>query len=265
MHLVRSLLAALLYAAPLLVQALPIRVVNEAGLSQPQIAAMLREYRAWAQRVYTYNRVQQPLPVNLVITQHVAIGYYWEPNVYLPVSDADEMLETWIHELAHHATGHQSSFFFKEGIAAHTLEKLFTEDGRIPQGFPQYGQPNDVWVRLFLEREQLPPLRRLMALHGYDVSTREADFRSWQTYIVGASFVGWLIRTQGYAAFSEAFREEQLGARAAELERGWRETIRAQGFVAFDPADYLPSSARYRHYAERLRAGTAPHATAAGS
>lgn len=241
-------LPAQLPAAPV------ITLVNDAGLPADQIESLRSDYSRWAVRVYRYNHVSTPLPVNLVLTRKVPFGYYVRPNVYVPPDTADEMLETWVHELAHHATGHQSSFFFKEGIAVNTLEALFAEDHRVPQGFPQYGARNDAWVSLFINRNQLPPLVDLMRREGYDNSSADNDFRSWQVYIAGGSFMGWLIRTEGYDTFRTVFWDEELGARGADWERRWRDFIRNQKLADLNPAEMLPETARYRRYAERLRA-----------
>lgn len=229
-----------------------IRVIDETHMPLAQRDAMMADYESWAVRVYRYLHVTDPLPVNLVITRNASFGYYRRPNVYVPPAHAGEMLETWVHELAHHATGHHSSFFFKEGIASHTLEALFAQDGRVPQGFPQYGQTNDAWVDLFDRSGELPALDRVMARSRYDGSSPNADFRSWQVYIVAASFVGWLIRNEGYEAFERAFANEGLGSSAAEWERRWLQDLRGRSFKTFVPADQLPSRARYRYYADRL-------------
>lgn len=230
-----------------------IRVIDETRMPTSRLAALETDFRRWAPRVYNYLHVEAPSPVRLLITRRVSIGYYLAPTVYLPPSDADEMLETWVHELAHHATGHDSSFFFKEGIASHTLEALFAQDGTVPQGFPQYGQGNDAWVELFRRRGELPPLATMMAMASYDGSSRESDFRSWQVYIVAASFSGWLIRTQGFETFREQFRSADLGTRHAEWERRWLADLRGQPFKEFSAADYLPTRPRYGHYADRLQ------------
>ncbi|MGQ0697987.1 MAG: hypothetical protein ACT4PZ_07065 [Panacagrimonas sp.] len=232
----------------------PIRMIDETDMPAAERDAMMVDYEAWALRVYRYLHVADPLPVNLVVSRRVRIGYYARPNVYVPaVTDEGEMLETWVHELSHHATGHDSTFFFKEGIASHTLEALFLQDGRVPQGFPQYGQTNDAWVSLFDRSGELPALTKMMELDSYDAASRESDFRSWQVYIVGASFVGWLIRNEGFDTFAKAFASEELGPRAAEWERRWLKDVRAQSFKAFAPVEQLPDRARYRYYADRLK------------
>lgn len=240
-------------------QAIPeIRVIDETGMPRAQLDALEAEFRLWAPRVYAYLQVEQPPPVRLVLTRRVRIGYYRHPTVYVPLSDADEMLETWVHELAHHATGHDSSFFFKEGIATHTLEELFAPQARVPQGFPQYGQSNDAWVELFRRRGELPSLATMMAMASYDASSREGDFRSWQVYIVAASFSAWLIRNEGYARFRECFERASLGSQHQEWERRWLADLRARPFEEFSAASFLPDRPRYRDYAERLSAGRAP-------
>jgi hypothetical protein len=240
----------LLLACPAM--AAEILLVNEAGLPEAQVAQLRKDFTTWGERVYRYNHVASPQPVQAVITRRAGFGAYVEETIYIPPDAPGEMLETWVHELAHHATGHDSRFFLKEGIAVNTLEALFAEDQRIPEGWPQYSQRNDAWVSLFMQRGLLPPLQSLVDMDGYDGSGRDGDFRSWQAYIIGGSFVGWLIRNQGYDVFRQVFGNEELGPRAAEWERRWLDSIRQQKLPAFDPRDYLPSSARYQNFARRL-------------
>ena len=244
-----GLLATTAAAAP------ELRFVNDAGLPTAKLRQLQADYGLWAQRVYRLNHLARPTPATVVITRQVNIGYYTRPNVYLPPDDDPrEMLETFVHELAHHATGHESSFFFKEGIASHTAEALFAEQGERIEGWPQYGIATDAWVSLFQQRGQLPALQSLVDKSGYDGSTREADFRSWQTYLVAASFIGWLIEHEGYDTFKSVFREETLGERHAEWERRWLADIKARALPPFDVAKALPQTARYAYYARRLRA-----------
>lgn len=230
-----------------------IRVIDETRMAPARRTRVETEFRRWAPRVYSYLGVARPLPLNLVFTDRIGIGYYARPNLYVPPSDELEMLETWIHELAHHATGHQSNFFFKEGVATHTLEALFLRENRVPLGFPQYGQTNDAWVQLFLARDRVPPLADLMAQQRYDGRSAESDFRSWQVYVIAASFVGWLIRNEGLDAFRRVFDAESLGADGTGWERRWREALLRSPRVDFDPAMHLPDRPRYRRYVERLR------------
>jgi hypothetical protein len=244
------LIVGLLLASPAM--AAEIRLVNDADLPEAQFAQLRKDFSAWAARVYRYNHVTDPLPATAVITRRAGFGAYVDDTIYIPPDSVGEMLETWVHELAHHATGHDSSFFLKEGIAVNTLEALFAEDHRIPDGWPQYGQRNDAWVSLFLQRGLLPPLQQLIDMDGYDGSGHEGDFRSWQAYIIGGSFVGWLIRNESYDAFREVFRNQKLGPKTAEWERRWLDSIRQQKLPPFDPKDYLPKSARYQYFVRRV-------------
>jgi hypothetical protein len=170
-----------------------------------------------------------------------------------PDDDAEEMLESWIHELTHHATGQDSSFFLKEGIATHTLEALFLRERRVPQGWPNYGQTCDAWVSLYQQRGKMMPLREALAWPHFDGSSADGDFKSWQLYNVGGSFTGWYISRYGYAHFREAFRKEWPAEDSAVLERAWLGWIAAQKLPRFDPAKALPDSPRYRGFVERLQ------------
>lgn len=234
---------------------LQIRVVNQAGLSEPRVQSLLADFRTWGERVYSYLNASHVAPLRLVLTNDAGYGYYSQGSLYIPPADRDEMLETWVHELAHHVTGHNSSFFFKEGIASHTLEALFASADRIPQGWPQYGVPIDAWVHLFRKRGELPPLTQ--ALAGSSAwrqrdDGREADFRSWQIYLIGASFSGWYLQRYGHAAFQQAFTAKRPAQPLAELEKLWLQHLDARKYAEFDPARHLPPRERYRYFARRL-------------
>jgi len=227
-----------------------IRVENDAGLPPAEIESVVKDFRAWAVRVYAYTR-SEPGPVTLQLTRKVPFGFYRDRTVLMPPSkDRWEMLDNWVHELTHHATGHDSSFFFKEGIAVHTLEKLFAEEGRVPQTWPQFGQSTDAWVALYRARGKLPSLKQALTWPRY---LREDDFGSWQIYNIAGSFVGWYLATYGHAAFHEAFAQEWPEQDSGELERRWLAALAAKKPKSFDPQAVLSRTARYQAYARRLR------------
>lgn len=226
-------------------------LINEAGLPAARVQALQAQFAALTPKVYALFGSRAPAPVEAVLSRDIDIGYYDEGRIGLPADHGDaDLRETWVHELAHHATGQASSFLMKEGVASYAVEALWRADGQaLPEGWPQYGQSLDAWVALFAARGQLPPLRRFFDLPGYQGG--DGDFRSWQAYVVGGSFVGWLLRTHGIAAFRDAFaRGEPEGLDA--LEQAWRADLDRAGWPAFDPADYLPASPRYRRYLQRL-------------
>lgn len=231
-----------------------IQVENEAAVPAAELESILRDFRQWATRVYRYHGVAQPAPVTLRLTRKVPFGFYRSGTVLLPpATDRWEMLDNWVHELTHHVTGHDSSFFFKEGMAVHTLEALFAEEGRVPATWPQFGRGTDDWVRLYAARGRLPPLAEALAWPRYRGATPEEDFRSWQVYNVAGSFVGWYRRTHGVAALREAFAREWPAQDSGELERAWLAGVQRHEKAVFDPAAVLPmKSARYREYAKRL-------------
>ena len=235
-----------------LASAQELRILDQAGAGKANIAALRARLTPWTPRVYQYLHSGDLAPIQLVLTRDAGPGLHVEDKILISPDD-HELLETWIHELAHHVTGHDSSFFFKEGIATHTLEALFAQDHRVPLGWPQYGQSNDAWVNLFLLRGQMQSLGEAMGREEYQGFPPEKDFRSWQIYCIAGSFVGWLIRSEGYGAFRRAFDEESLGERGAELEQAWLNYIRHQNPAAFEPMDYLPDGRRYRGFAQRLK------------
>ncbi|HVT37162.1 MAG TPA: hypothetical protein VHE37_16365 [Nevskiaceae bacterium] len=247
-----SLLLPLCAAAAVPVQ---LSIDNQAKLPEAQVQAMRDEYAAWAQRVYAYLHVNAPAPVHIALTRDAHVGMYVDDTLYMPPDEHDEMLETFIHELAHQATGHESSFFFKEGIATHTLEALYAQDGKIPQGWPQYGEPCDAWVALFAARHQLLSLREALYWAHFDGHDADGDYRSWQIYLMGASFARWFIGAYGYDAYKKMFDTQQLPAAAEKLEHRWLAAVAAEKFAPFDPAHELPRGERYQGYARRLRGG----------
>ncbi|HUS23780.1 MAG TPA: hypothetical protein VM369_02445 [Candidatus Binatia bacterium] len=251
-------LALVSFAAPADTR-IVIRVQDDVGLPPAKLAAMVREYTHWAHLVYGYNEVHDPAPVTLHITRKVPVAMYGDGVVDLPPDDdAEEMLESWVHELTHHATGQDSSFFFKEGIATHTLEALLLRQRRVPAGWPNYGQACDAWVALYRERGRWIPLREALAWAHYDGSSAEADFRSWQLYNIAGSFVGWYVARHGYAHFREAFRKEWPAEDSFRLEQAWLADVAARKPERFDPAAALPPGERYRGFATRLRPAPAP-------
>jgi hypothetical protein len=232
-----------------------IEVENDAGVPPAELESILRDFRPWAERVYAYNQVGAPKPVTLKLTRKVRFGFHRNGTVWLPPSkNRWEMLDNWVHELTHHATGSDSSFFFKEGIAVHTLETLFALEGRVPATWPQFGQATDAWVAVYVARERMPKLDELLTWPRYLGATRDDDFRSWQVYNIAGSFCGWYIRRYGHAAFREAFAREWPAQDSAGLQRAWLADIAAGKPASFDPAKVLPvKNPRYRAYAERLR------------
>lgn len=232
-----------------------INVENEAAVPAAELDSIVQDFRAWAVRVYAYNHVTHPAPVTLRLTRKVPFGFYEGDSVIMPPSDDRwEMLDNWVHELTHHATGHDSSFFFKEGIAVHTLEHLFGENGRVPDTWPQFGRTTDAWVNLYVARGQMMKLRDALMQEGWQGGTADSDFHSWQIYNLAGSFIGWYIGRYGYAAFHQAFVDEWPAQDTAQLERDWLASIRDQKLAPFDPAIVLPlKNPRYQRYLERLQ------------
>ncbi|HUP90945.1 MAG TPA: hypothetical protein VM074_01760 [Solimonas sp.] len=229
-----------------------IDVVNDAHVPPQRLDPLLEQFRDWGARVYAHLQPRDPGPVGLVLTERAGPGLYIGDKVYIRPDD-DEMLETWVHELAHHATGHDSSFLFKEGVAVHTLEKLFADERRVPGGWPNYGATSDDWVRLYAARGQLPALQVAVDWPGYQGQGPEQDYRSWQIYLIGGSFVGWMIRTQGMNDFKDQFLEERPRGDLDKLQRQWLDSIRSDAPL-IDASALLPDGKRYRGFAQRLSA-----------
>jgi len=237
-----------------------IHVDNDAGVPPAEIESILRDFRPWAERVYAYHQVSDPAPVTLKLTRKVPFGFYRGGTVLLPPSkDRWEMLDNWVHELTHHAVGSDSSFFFKEGAAVHTLEALFAQEGRVPATWPQFGRTTDEWVALYVARDRMPALADVLAWPRYRGGTKDEDFRSWQIYNIAASFTGWYRRRYGFEAWRDAFRREWPAQDSAKLQREWLADVAARKPEVFDPAKVLPmKSARYRGYAQRLTPAPMP-------
>ena len=232
-----------------------IEVDNEAGVPAAELDSIMKDFRTWAVRVYSYHQLRDPAPVTLKLTRKVPFGFYSDGVVLLPPSkDRWDMLDNWVHELTHHAVGHDSSFFFKEGAAVHTLEKLFGDAGRVPATWPQFGQTTDAWVATYVAAGRMPKLADVFAWPRYRGDTPENDFRSWQIYNLAGSFTGWYRQRYGVEAWREAFSREWPAQDSAELQREWLADIAARKVAPFHPEKVLPmKNPRYRAYAERLK------------
>lgn len=245
-----ALLAALAAGAP----APQIRVENEAGVAPAELDSILADFRDWGARVYAWHGVPAG-PVRLRLTRAVPFGFYRNGVVLLPPSDdRGAMLEDWVHELTHHALGSDSSFFFREGLATHTVDALFAQDGRRPQNWPYFGRTCDEWAQLFARRGRLPPLAEALTWPRYRGDTPEHDFRSWQVYLIGGSFSGWYRQRYGPEALRAAFRAEWPAQDSAEAQAQWQAWLAQRGLPAFDPAAVLPDRPRYRAYRRALGA-----------
>lgn len=231
-----------------------IRVENEAGVAPAALDSILADFGAWGARVYAHHGAT-PGVVRLRLTRSVPFGFYRNGTVLLPPSpDRGAMLEDWIHELTHHVLGRDSSFFFREGAATHTVEALFAQDGRVPQGWPYFGRACDAWVQLFVRREQLPPLEAMLTWPRYRGETPEQDFRSWQIYLAGGSFVAWYRQRHGSAGFRAAFAERRPAADAGTAQAQWLAAVAARRLPDFEAAAVLPARPRYQAYAGYLGA-----------
>lgn len=225
---------------------------NDAGVPPAEMASIERDFRAWAARVYAYHEAT-PGPVTVRITNQVPFGFYSEGTVLLPPNERWTMLDDFVHELTHHVTGHDSSFFMKEGASVHTLEALFAQEGRVPKEWPQFGQTTDSWVALYAACGRMPPLAEALAWPRYRGDSADNDFRSWQIYNIAGSFTGWYLKRYGRDAYRAAIRKEWPAQDSGELEKAWLADIAARKPAAFDPQKVLPmKNRRYRGYVERL-------------
>ena len=230
-----------------------IMFVNEAGVPPDQMASIERDFRDWAARVYAYHDAD-PGPVTVRLTRKVPFGFYSEGTVLLPPNkDRWTLLDDFVHELTHHVTGHDSSFFMKEGASVHTLEALFAQEGRVPKEWPQFGQGTDAWVALYVARGRMMPLYDALAWPHYQGDSADNDFRSWQIYNIAGSFTGWYLKKYGRVAYREAVRKEWPGQDSGELEKAWLADVAARKLPLFDPAKVIPHNKRYDDYIERLR------------
>ena len=230
-----------------------VNIVNEAQLPTDVYRDIREKILYWTPKVYAYNQ-NNPGPVTCILTNNRGVGSCYRGTIHVPAFFRPQsIVETYIHELGHHATGSRSLFFFKEGIATATLEVVLEQENRIPDTWPQYGQTNDNWVRLFMEKNEILPLNDLINWPGYMGGSRMGDYRSWQVYVVGGSFAKWYINAYGYELFRKSFRNKKFHKSHDELEKEWKAFLGKAKFTAFFPGDYLPNSARYDYFIERLR------------
>ncbi|MGH8442832.1 MAG: hypothetical protein ACRETF_08040 [Nevskiaceae bacterium] len=245
------LAAALAAAAPAADLKPVITFDNQAGIAPDEMASIERDFRDWAARVYRYHEAT-PGPVTVRITNKVPFGFYSEGAVMLPPNERWTMLDDFVHELTHHVTGHDSSFFMKEGASVHTLEALFGQEGRVPNAWPQFGQTTDAWVALYVARGRMMRLEEALAWPRYRGDTPDNDFRSWQIYNIAGSFTGWYLKRYGRVAWRDAVRKQWPAQDSGELEKAWLADVAARKPPAFDAAAVIPRGRRYNGYIERL-------------
>lgn len=228
-----------------------LHIDNRAGVPAQELAAIERDFRVWASRVYAYHDAR-PGPVTVRITNRVPFGFYSRGTVMLPPGERWNMLDDFVHEVTHHVTGHDSSFFLKEGTSVHTLEALFAREDRVPGTWPQFGRSTDAWVALYVARGRMLPLKEALSWPHYRGRSAEEDFRSWQIYNIAGSFTGWYRERYGQAALRGALKRGAPAQAIDELERAWLADIASRRPASFDPAEVIPRNRRYDGYVARL-------------
>ncbi len=233
-----------------------LKVIDQAQLHPEVVKRLEKNFLFYAEKVYRYHQKITPHPVKVFLSTTIGVGSYRRGRIDLPVDPSSPnenfITETFIHELGHHATGSNSSIFFKEGVASATLEEVISLEDKLPQSWAQYGQSNDAWVYLFQEAGELNSLEVLVNWPRYFFETIEGDYRSWQIYVAGGSFIRWYIKNYGYHTFQESFRRKQLHKSTAKLEKEWLTSIKKQNLSLFSPSQQLPKRPRYQWYAQRL-------------
>lgn len=228
-----------------------VRIINEAKIDKNLFLFIKKKLLYWTPKVYEYN-FANPRPATTLITYSHGIGIYFRKKIYLPASFRTQgIIQTYIHELTHHATGPGSNMFFREGIATATLEVLLEKENRIADTWPQFGQTNSNWVRLFLEKKDMLSLDKLVKWPGY-MGGGENGFRSWQLYVVAGAFIRWYIDVYGYDTFRKAFEEKKLHKANNILQKEWFLFLNKQPFESFSPENYLPNTQRYQYIIKRL-------------
>lgn len=231
-------------------------IIDQAQLHPEIVKRLEKSFLFYAEKVYRYHQKTTPHPVKVFLSTTIGVGSYSNGRIDLPINSSSPneefITETFIHELGHHATGSNSSIFFKEGVASATLEEVMSLENTLPQSWAQYGESNDAWVHLFREAGELNSLEILVNWPRYFFETIEGDYRSWQIYVAGGSFMRWYIKTYGYSTFLESFRNRQLHKPTEELEKEWLTSIKKQNLRLFSPSEQLPKRPRYQWYAKRL-------------
>src|SRR5689334_19960164 len=86
-------------------QQLDIEITNDAGLDPKKLESLTKDFQLWGQRVYAYLHQTPDGPIKIVFSNKAGPGFYIGDKILIAPDD-EEMLETWIHELTHHVTGH---------------------------------------------------------------------------------------------------------------------------------------------------------------
>lgn len=198
-----------------------------------------------------------PSPVEVVVSDGPGIPNARDRKIELFYSKGSIRAYAIEHELTHVAMGYTIGSTrvpgVEEGLASFVGESL-----NPTAGFPYIGQSADAWATYFVQSGQDLPLRDVLT-GSYCFGTAE-DLRCWQSYVEGASFVRWMVDTQGWPMFWQ-FYEETKGfgltpATAATLERAWRAHLIGKKIKPALPNVALPQDdPRYQAWTTRLLGG----------
>jgi len=160
------------------------------------------------------------------------------------------MEEDYLHELGHHATGHDSTFCFKEGMAVYTVEVILESEGRVVRAWPFFGRSTSDWVAYCDAHGLRLPLERALSWPGFSNATPARDFLSWQVYIIAGSVCRWYAAQYGARELARCLARRRFLRATGELESEWLRTVGAEGDSAFDPIYQFPGSPRYARFIE---------------
>ena len=226
---------------------------NPAGLSPTALAHMRAVFLRRARQVYALYQMRCWLPIHVVLTRALSVAFYRGDRLLLPVYEPHDdrwMEEDYIHELAHHVTGRDSTFFFKEGLAVYTVEALLQREQRVPRAWPFFGTSTADWIAFYQRQRIRLPLERALTWPAFSNATARQDFRSWQVYVTAGSFCAWYAARHSLSGIMRAFREERFRQPVHELERAWLDALSSQGEGRFDPSLRFPHNRRYDRFVD---------------
>jgi hypothetical protein len=190
----------------------------------------------------------RPLPavVEVIVSDGPGIPNARDGRIEVFYSEGRIRADAVEHELTHVTMGYTGRGAHlagvEEGLASFAGESL-----NPAASFPHIGQSADAWATYFIQSGQALPMHGVLtgAYRFGELGTAD-DLRCWQSYIEAASFVRWMVETQGWPVFWQFYEEtKEFGltqVAAAKLEPTWRTHLLAKKIKPLPPKLALPQA-----------------------
>jgi hypothetical protein len=229
-------------------------VTNTSQATASDVAALEQQLENARNTLATFLGKPLPTPVEVMISEGPGIPNARDRKIELFYFKGGIRTYAIEHELTHVAMGYTLRGAHlagvEEGLASFVGESL--NPALI---FPNIGQSSDAWATYFVQSGRDLPLHGVLT--GAYCLGRVEDLRCWQSYVEGASFVRWMVETQGWPMFWQFYEEtKQFGltpATAATLEQAWRAHLLGKKIKPALPKVALPQDdPRFQSWARML-------------